>query len=124
MLQSAPGRPLSQPPDLFEPDPETRQFTTRRILLLAVLCAALAGAAQALDLPLAVRVIFTFWWMALAAYGMFRMPYGILTLLGRTKRQERLKAQRAELERMVARKRSEAQIPSDTELPESSEFGD
>jgi hypothetical protein len=98
--------------DPFRPDPEARQFSIRRLLLLALLCAAIAAAGQVVELPPKFQVIFTFWWMALAAYLVFRLPYVALSLFGRTGRWKRLKAHRAELEEMVARKRREIQEAS------------
>ncbi len=93
--------------DPYRPDPESRQFSIRRLLLLAVLCAAIAGTGQILDLPPKGQVFFTFWWMALATYLVLRLPYVVLALLGRTSRWKHLKAHRAELEEMAARKRKE-----------------
>ena len=98
---------MSEAPDPFRRDPETRQFSIRRLLVLAVLCAVIGSVGQTLDLSLNEQVIFTFVWMAVAAYFVFRLPRAVLTLLGRTSRQKRLKAQRAELEEMTARKKRE-----------------
>jgi len=93
--------------DPYRPDPEARQFSIRRLLILAAICALIAGTGQVLELSPNGRIIFTFWWMALAAYIVFRVPYVVLALLGRTGRWKRLKAHRAELEEMAAQKRKE-----------------
>ena len=98
---------MSDADDPFRPDPEARQFTTRGLLVLAVLCALIAAATQLLELPRGAQVFLTFWWMALAAYLVFRIPYAIRYLLGRTTRWERLKARRAELVEMAEQKRKE-----------------
>ena len=98
-------RTMPEVQDPFRPDPEARQFTIRRLLVLALLCALIAGTGQVLELPPSGQVFFTFWWMALAAYLVFRLPYAIHSLLGRTSRWKRLRAHRAELEKMVVRKR-------------------
>ncbi len=98
---------MSEAHDPFRRDPETRQFSIRRLLVLAVLCALIGSAGQMLNLSPNEQVIFTCVWMAVAAYFVFRLPYAALTLLGRTSRQKRLKAQRAELEEMTARRRRE-----------------
>ncbi len=59
----------------YRRDPEARQFSIRRLLLLALLCAIVGGTGQVLELPPIGQVIFTFWWMALAAYLVLRLPY-------------------------------------------------
>jgi hypothetical protein len=98
---------MSETHDPHRRDPEARQFSIRRLLLLAVLCAAIAGTGQVLDLPPTGQVIFTFWWMLLAVYIVLRLPYVALSLLGRTGRWKRLKEHRAQLTEMAERKRRE-----------------
>ena len=98
---------MSDANDPFRPDPEARQFSMRGLLVLAVLCALIAAAGQVLELPSAAQVFLTFWWMALAAYLVFRLPYTIRYLLRRTSRWERLKANRTEMAEMAERKRKE-----------------
>ena len=98
---------MSDADDPFRPDPEARQFTMRALLVLAVLCALIAAATQVLELPQGVQIFLTFWWMALAAYLVFRLPYAIRYLLGRTTRWKRLRAHRAELVELAEQKRKE-----------------
>ncbi len=93
--------------DPIRRDPEARQFSIRRLLVLAVLCAVIGGTGQTLDLSPTWHAVFTFWWMALAAYAVLSLPYAVLSLFRRTKRWKRLKAHRAELEEMADRKRRE-----------------
>lgn len=88
-------------------DPEARQFSIRRLLVLAVLCAVIGGTGRVVGLSPNRQVIFTFLLMGVAFYIVFRLPYVTLWHLGRTTRWKRLKAQRAELEEMADRKRWE-----------------
>jgi amino acid permease len=98
---------MSEVHNPYRRDPEARQFSIRRLLLLALLCAIVGATGQVLELPPTGQVIFTFWWMILAAYLVLRLPYVVLAILGRTSRGKRLKAHRAELKEMTARKRRE-----------------
>ncbi len=95
---------MSKTHDPFRRDREARQFSIRRLLVLAVLCAVIGGTGQVLGLSPNRQIIFTFLLMGVAFYIVFRLPYVTLWHLGRTKR---LKAQRAELEEMANRKRRE-----------------
>jgi uncharacterized membrane protein YfcA len=98
---------MSETDDPIRRDPEARQFSVRRLLVLAVLCAVIGGTGQVVGLSPNHQIIFTFLLMGVAFYLVFRLPYGVLSLLRRTNRWKRLKAQRAELEEMANRKRRE-----------------
>jgi type VI protein secretion system component VasK len=98
---------MSETDDPIRRDPEARQFSIRRLLVLAVLCAVIGGTGQVVGLSPNRQVIFTFVLMGVAFYIVFRLPYVTLWHLGRTSRWKRLKAQRAELEDMADRKRRE-----------------
>ena len=98
---------MAKADDPFRPDPEARQFSIRRLLVLAVLCAVIGGTGQVAGLSPNRQLIFTFLLMGVAFYLVFRLPYVSRWHLGRTTRWKRLKARRGELEEMAARKRRE-----------------
>lgn len=98
---------MSETDDPICRDPEARQFSIRRLLVLAVVCAVIGGTGQIVGLSPIRQMIFTFVLMAVAFYVVFRLPYVTLWHLGRTTRWKRLKARRTELEEMADRKRRE-----------------
>ena len=88
-------------------DPEARQFSIGRLLVLVTICAVVAGATAMLELPPLAQAIFTFWWMALTAYVVLRVPNLVLVTMGHSSRWRKLRADRAKLEAMIAEKRQQ-----------------
>ena len=76
------------------------QFSLRRMLLLTVFCAALAGMVSAIDAPF-LRGVLTFCLFAFAAYIMLRLPYLWLWIVRRTPEWEQFRHRRADLEAEV-----------------------
>jgi len=90
-------------------DPESRQFSVGRLLVLVTVCAVIGSGARMLNLPASAQAVFTFCWMALAAYVVLRLPNILYGQSRRSKRWKKLKTDRAELEAMVARNREMAE---------------
>ena len=87
------------------------QFSIGRILWAMFVCALVAAAARAMNWPVEVQAPLVLLLMCYALYAIFRLPYVVGDLRGRSARWHRIHQQRAELQQL-ADERRKAVAPS------------
>jgi len=99
--------------------PRRWQFTLRDMLLLAVACALISAAANAVGGPAGFRAGIAGYFFLLAAYGCLRMPQIVRDCAGYLRRLRELRRQRAQWAEDAAERVRRAEEARQAQPPES-----
>lgn len=92
-----------------ETEPPRFQFGIRSLLVLTGLCAVAGAVAAALGGPSLFRAIVVVYLMSLGTYAVLRLPYIYRKTLHSSRRLDRIRRKRAELDSLVRKTRAEIQ---------------
>jgi hypothetical protein len=84
---------------------ERFQFSLRSLFILTTVSALLAALVSTIPLPDIFKIVFLFYVLFMAAYLILRLPFLARGILRKTPAWEKLRQERAELERLVDEKR-------------------
>jgi hypothetical protein len=90
------------------PPPSRFQFSIGHILWATFVCAVLAAIARAMKWPFGIQVPLLLLMMVYALYAIFRLPYVLGDLRGRSAAWHRIQQQRAELQQFTNDRRGSA----------------
>jgi hypothetical protein len=95
------------PPTPLDPPPRERfQFSLAAVILATLLCAIAAAATRAMGLPIAVQAALVAVLIIEVLYFTLRAPFVLRNLLGRGRRWDEIRKQKADMQRIIDERRA------------------